>query len=463
MTPSGSLVARLVLVAAIWCAALLFAGGAGLSLLYRATVFGDVDDRLDGAVRALVANAEVDERGRARIADAPVDPRFGQTLSGRYWAVYEPGDETAPQVLAQSRSIWDGRLSQLQDIVLAARATPGVIQTASAIGPDNEPLRVRGQLISLGDPAISILVLAAEDRRPIDREVTRFALLAVWTLAGFAVALVLAVAAQIRWGLAPLFRMRDAVAAVRDGELERLDEAAPAELAPLARELNALIDQNRAIVERARAHVGNLAHALKTPIAVLQNEARTQESALAITVRRQAEVMGRQVDHHLKRARAAASGHAFGARTPVDAVVQDLARTLPRMHPDKPVTLQVHGPRDVVFRGERQDLDEILGNLLDNAFKWARSTVQLTVTVDLADGAFEVAVEDDGPGLPLEKRGEVVRRGARLDEAAPGSGLGLSIVDDLALAYGGGFELGDSDLGGLRASVVLPGAAQTSR
>src|SRR5690606_16012522 len=264
-----------------------------------------------------------------------------------------------------------------------------------------------------------------------------FTFAAAWLLAAFAAVLFLALIFQRRMGLAPLVRLRQAVADVREGRVEKLQGAYPVEIAPLADELNSLIGHNREVVERARTHAGNLAHALKTPIAVLLNESTGREDEYGKLVWRQADAMAHQVDHHLRRARAAARGRALGARTPAAPVLSDLARTVGRIYRDKALDIAAECPPQLVFHGERQDLEEMIGNLLDNAAKWAKSAVRARVTA-LPGTELEIRIEDDGPGLPAARRAEALQRGARLDETAPGTGLGLAIVSDLAEAYGGG-------------------------
>jgi signal transduction histidine kinase len=211
------------------------------------------------------------------------------------------------------------------------------------------------------------------------------------------------------------------------------------------------------VVERQRTHVGNLAHALKTPLSVMLTEASQQGGPLAEVVRRQVQTMGQHVDHHLRRARAAARTQGQGESTPVAPVVEDLSRTLERIYRSKLAEIEWACPEDLSFRGERQDLLEIAGNVMENACQWCAARVRVTAEPD-GPRHFVLTVEDDGPGLPPEKRSEVLRRGARLDERTPGSGLGLAIVDELARAYGGSIALGASLLGGAEAVIRLPRA-----
>jgi signal transduction histidine kinase len=269
---------------------------------------------------------------------------------------------------------------------------------------------------------------------------------------------------QVRFGLAPLKRITDSLAAIRSGNAERLSGNFPVEIAPLARETNALIESNKEIVERARTHVGNLAHALKTPLSVIVNEAAARPGdPLADKVQEQAAIMRDQVARHLERARIAARASVVGSVTDVAPVVEALARTMEKIHRDRGITVDVARTDAVRFRGERADLEEMLGNLVDNACKWAASRVAVEVMRERREGAADepvvrLVVDDDGRGLSPAEREQVARRGQRLDETKPGSGLGLSIVTELAALYGGELKLGAAPSGGLRAELVLPAA-----
>jgi signal transduction histidine kinase len=269
--------------------------------------------------------------------------------------------------------------------------------------------------------------------------------------------LVGAVVIQVRVGLTPLFALRREIAEVRRGKSDQILGAYPTELTPLAEELNALMAHNQDIVERQRTHVGNLAHALKTPLSVLLAEADLQPGSLASIVTRQAKAMRLQVDHHLRRARAAARAQGLGERTSVAEVLDELSRTLGRIYAAKPMTIDWDADEDLFFLGERQDLLELAGNAMENACKWGASNVRVRAQAE-SDEQLTLTIEDDGPGLAPDQRAAVLARGARLDETAPGSGLGLSIMDDLIRSYGGALSLGDSRLGGLMVTLNLPSA-----
>jgi signal transduction histidine kinase len=274
----------------------------------------------------------------------------------------------------------------------------------------------------------------------------------------FAAFCILAGIWQFRVGLLPFGRLRRQLSGLRDGSGRKIDGTYPTEVQPLVNDLNSLLEHRERIVRRALAKAGDLAHGLKTPLAVLAQEADRAEAAgqleTASTITLQVERMRRQVDYHLAQARAATPGNVPGARCPVLASVEGLARTLLRIYADRALAIEVDVPAAHFIRGQREDLEEMLGNLLDNACKWAKSSVKIQSVQE--DGAVVLTVDDDGPGLPPSMRDRVLQRGVRADEAAPGSGLGLAIVRDLAELYEGTIALEDSPLGGLRACLRLP-------
>jgi len=327
------------------------------------------------------------------------------------------------------------------------------------LGPEDQRLRLVERDVDLGDEG-RFLVAVGGDAAELDDEILAFDRAIAMTFAMLTAVLLLTTLFQVRFGLAPLNRISRGLAAIRSGRAEKLEGSFPVEIEPLARETNALIDANREVVERARTHVGNLAHALKTPLSVMMNEAAAREDdPLAIKVKEQTGIMRDQVTRHLERARIAARVAVVGSITDVAPVVQALARTIEKTHHDKnlAINLDIHG--EFRFRGERQDLEEMVGNLVDNACKWAGSRVSIEVLLEQLEPsrqAVRIVVDDDGPGLTPAQRDRVARRGQRLDETKPGSGLGLSIVVELASLYGGALNLGTAPIGGLRAELVLP-------
>ncbi|MCA3717423.1 MAG: sensor histidine kinase, partial [Brevundimonas sp.] len=330
---------------------------------------------------------------------------------------------------------------------------PGILRP-----PQRQPLRIAASLKTLPGRAEPIVFMAGIDRSDIEADTREFATYVWIALLALGIGLVIAVFLQVQIGLRPLFALRNEIANVRKGRAARIENAYPLEIQPLAEQVNRLLDHNQEVVERQRTHVGNLAHALKTPLSVMLAEADGKTDLLADIVRRQTEVMKGQVDHHLRRARAAArAAHGLGDRTPVGEVLDEMSVMLERVFQSKDVEIDWRAPDDLAFLGERQDLQEILGNLMENACKWSRRRVRVSAGPS-GLGQMIAVVEDDGPGLPEDQREAVLKRGTRLDEDAPGSGLGLSIVDDLTRAYGGRLTLGASDLGGLKAVLELPAA-----
>ncbi|HAH09223.1 MAG TPA: ATP-binding protein [Alphaproteobacteria bacterium] len=485
MTPakrgSASLATRLTAIAAVWAGLGLVLGGLALSGLFKQSVERTFDRRLEADLNALFARQEAPEL--KIVAVRPLsDPRFDSAFSGWYWQVTplerkggklvmapveppqppieysdDPPDDT--DGLITSRSLWDQRLELPQDL------QPADDRSGLTLGPEGKELRyvMRVRTISAPGAAASAApgaiyaFMVAGDAAEVQADISAFNQTLWWSVSALALGLIGAVVLQVRLGLQPLTQIEAGLTAIREGKTDRLDGTFPAEIAPLAREVNALLAHNQDIVQRARTHVGNLAHFLKTPLSVLANEAGADRSALAEAVMRQTQIMRRQVDHYLARARAAGSNTLISARTDVVPVLSDLSRTLEKIYSDQGIEIELGADQGLAFRGERQDLEEMAANLLDNACKWANTSVKAGVARGNAAGEVVVTVEDDGPGLSPEQREKVLKRGERLDESKPGSGLGLSIVREISGLYGGRVALGQSDMGGLKVELILPG------
>ncbi len=340
----------------------------------------------------------------------------------------------------------------------------GTMIKSTATGPDMEPLRVAAEAVIFPNTDDQATVfMAAADTRPAAQAVRNFSVITIGLISLMAIGLVYAIFAQVRVGLRPLFSLASRVADVREGRARFVKGDYPKEIKPLADELNSLIGHNRDVVEYSKTHVSNLAHALKTPLAVLKNEAEDRKTVSADVVKRQTQSMSKQVDHHLRRARAAARGQAIGAKTNINKTVSSLVRALQRIYRDKPLEIHFEVSPDLNFRGERNDLEEIIGNLLDNACKWSDGQVILRAT-PRSDGSqmLDLTVSDNGPGLQPEQYEEVLKRGHRLDESTPGTGFGLSIVNDLVMAYKGTMGLSRADLGGLAVTISIPLVSENS-
>lgn len=451
-----SLVRRLVILAAGWSLAVLLVSAIVLAMLFQQAAIRRFDQGLSELIDNLTAGTTIADKGEV-IAPALTDLRALRAFSGKYWQIAEPVAGGKLRVLVRSRSLWDSELKAPADIVARLNAEPGRPVSYDTRGPLNEPLRAMSTQAKLPNRAAPVIFMAAEDRSPVDHDVRGFITATAVAFLLLGVGMIAAVVIQVRVGLNPLFALRREVASVRRGKAERVQRTYPTELSPLAEELNALMAHNQEVVERQRTHVGNLAHALKTPLSVMLTEARQTGGPLADIVEAQAEAMRLQVDHHLRRARAAARTQGSGERTSVADVLDELSRTLERIFLDKGVEIDWDAEDDLYFLGERQDLLELAGNAMENAGKWCTGRVRVRAIPSSAE-RLKLTIEDDGPGLTAEQRDEVVQRGARLDETAPGSGLGLSIVDELARAYGGSLTLGQARLGGLLVELELPRA-----
>jgi signal transduction histidine kinase len=454
----NSLAIRLFFSASAWVVVILAITGFVLSSVYRAATERAFDRRLNLYLRTLIAEVATPDAPADRLFQSLGEPLFELPLSGWYWQIART-DSNKPDVRV-SRSLWDKKLPKLDERGIELSAAG--IRVAYVDGPEGQSLRMVERPVDLGADG-KFLVDVAGDATEIFEETRSFDYYLGGTFTALGIVLLLTTIFQVRFGLAPLKRISDAIADIRSGRAEQLQGEFPVEIAPLARETNALIEANREIVERARTHVGNLAHAIKTPLSVIVNEASAHgNDPFARKVLEQTDVMRDQVAHHLERARIAARVSSVGTVTEVAPAIEALQRTMEKIHRDRALAIEVKGDRSAKFRGERQDLEEMAGNLVDNACKWASSRVFVEVRVERPSSSglgprLHLIVDDDGRGLSEVERAQVSRRGQRLDESKPGSGLGLSIVIDLAALYGGSLSLGTAPMGGLRAELVLPG------
>lgn len=454
----NSLASRLFVTSAAYVLLVLPLAGYLIYSLYR----DDVQLSFDAQLKKLLTALAVDSMNTS--GDEPVSPQnlyeplFEVARSGWYWQI-RPIDGAPGRTLV-SPSLASDVLASPYDKKFPTDDTG--TRWSNVPGPAGETIRTLEVIDSPGhDPTktkYSVIVAGPLDWLEATNARFRNRLAIAFSLAGLG--LLALTLFQIRFGLAPLGKIEKGLASIRSGMAARLDGELPAEIDPLRDELNALIKSNQEIVDRARTQVGNLAHALKTPLAVIANEARENKSPFAAKVSEQADVMREQVGHYLDRARIAAAAGTIGRVTLVEPVVEPLTRALERINRDKAIAITAKIATGAKFQGEKHDLEEMLGNLLDNACKWGRKRVYLTVQTEGGAKAkvrrLKIAVEDDGPGLTAEQRGKIGKRGVRLDERTPGSGLGLSIVSDLAASYRGTMSLDASPHGGLKVSLDLP-------
>ena len=441
---TGSLARRMIAIAALWISVLLIGGGFALDRVLTGAITRNFDSSLEYVLIAMIRSSEIGPDGEVRLVEPLGDQRFLEPYSGLYWQI--SGGEQEPY---RSRSLWERSLKA---------PTPHIdnqIHTYDSNQFPDEELRVLERNVILPGSKTNWRYQIAQSREALDTQVGAVRQTLIPSLALLGLGLIILAALQTFYGLWPLRHIRRAIAAMRGGQNRRVDAPLPLEVQPMVDELNALLAHNEKQAEEARLHAGNLAHALKTPLTVLVNSATSSDSELAETVRREAATMQRQVDHHLARARAVGRRGAAQARAVVWDSVNSVSRAVAALYPN--ARLDAEGDKAVIVRVERQDLDELVGNLLENAAKYGGGSV--FVTVQRADGMAEILIEDDGAGISPADRTRIFDRGVRLDSGKPGTGLGLAIVRDVAEIYGGSITLEESeDLGGLMVRLKLPAA-----
>jgi signal transduction histidine kinase len=435
----------MILTAAAWIMILLIGGGAALDRVLTSSVEQNFDNQLEYVLTAMIASAEIGPDGEIRMNRPLGDQRFLEPNSGLYWQITGKGAIPFP-----SRSLWDRALKVPQS------HNDRAVHFRNSDEFAGEPLRIAERSIKLPDSEISWTFMVAQSRDSLDAQIQQLRSVLVTSFLLLALGLIILAALQTFYGLWPLRAVRQAIAQMRSGRESRVTDALPDEVMPMVNELNALLDHNEKQAEESRRHAGNLAHALKTPLTVIMNSATAQAPDLAETVIREATTMRRQVDHHLARARAVGRrGHSH-SRAQVWDSLESVERAVSRLYSH--VRLDMAGDKTIAARVERQDLDEMLGNLIENAAKYGGGSV--FVTVEDAGDFVEMLVEDDGQGIPEAERERIFDRGARLDTGKPGTGLGLAIVRDVVEIYGGTVALEESeDLGGLLVRLRLPKAA----
>ncbi len=453
---ANSLWFRLIASSSVIAVVLLLSAAVLLNAIFVSALQRNFDLRLRAALDGVLANVELGADGKPQVQNQLADTRFSLPLSGWYWQISNGGDGSK---ILSSNSLLEQQLTVPAD-ALKVRDKDGVAGF-SLPDPQGKNLRAIEQDVKLFNDGKSYAFLVSGNFDELKSEITSFQTTLLAVLAALGLALLAGLLFQVRFTLQPLADMQHQLNDIRSGRGEFLSDNFPRELQPVADELNLVMQSNLEIVERSRMQVGNLAHALKTPISVLTNEASDSKSPLAAKVSEQIVVMREQVNLYLDRARRAVRAQNIGAATEVEPVLQALGRTLQRIHGDRQISITVDALPGLRFRGEKQDLEEMVGNLMDNACKWAKSrvlvrTYVVPATPDEARAWLSVAVDDDGVGIPEEKRQTALQRGRRLDETKPGSGLGMSIISETASIYGGDLTLADADLGGLRASLRLP-------
>lgn len=443
---SGSLSRRMIGIAAAWIFLLLLGGGLALDRVLTNAITRNFDDGQQYVLTSMVAAAEIDDFGEVRLNRPLGDQRFLEPNSGFYWQIN--GDHFAP---FRSRSLWDRALKA------DARHVDEAVHVYDSREFPEETIRVAERDIILPGSQTVWRFQVAQSRELLDAQIGTLRKTLIRSFALLALGLIALAALQTLYGLWPLRSLRQAIVEMRAGRASRIaEEELPDEVAPLVEELNGLLSHNETQAEEARRHAGNLAHALKTPLTVIMNAATAHASDLSDTVIREATTMRRQVDHHLARARAVGRRGNVHSRAEIWPSLESVERAVARLYPD--VRFDMDGIKTLSVHVERQDLDEMLGNLIENAAKYGGGSVFVTISAE--EGMAVIAVEDDGSGISPDDREKLFNRGVRLDSSKPGTGLGLAIVRDVAEIYGGTITLDESeDMGGVLARLRLPLAA----
>ena len=442
MRNTGSISRRIIAISALWIGILLLGGGLALDRVLTNAVTSNFDDGLSYVLTAMISSAEIGPEGEVLFNRPLADQRFLEPASGLYYQISGASHEDW-----RSRSLWDRAIHVTPEMT----ANPGK-------GIDNEqfaeePLRLMARTVILPGSETRWIFIVAQAREGLDAQIHVLRTTLVRSFLALGLGLIILAMLQVFFGLRPLRRIRREISRMRAGEKSRVTEPLPREVQPLVEELNALLAHNEQQAEEARTHAGNLAHALKTPLTVVMNAATAQAPDLAPTVIRETGTMRRQIDHHLARARALGRRGAAQSRAEVWPSLEAVERAVERLYPE--ARIDRDGAHDVSVRVERQDLDELIGNLVENAAKYGGGSVFVTVK---PEGRWiDILVEDDGVGIPEAERERIFDRGARLDSGKPGTGLGLAIVRDVAEIYGGTVSLDESeDLGGLMVRLRLP-------
>lgn len=449
----NSLRGRLLAGTVAWILIAVAAAGWALSDLFRQHLGRQLSAELTVHMNQLIAALSVNDNNATGISFELTDPRLQLPYSGLYWQIERLDTDGKANRVLQSRSLWDQTLA-----LPTANPLPALGALTEIAGPDGSAMLALIRVVRPAEGDASYRLIIATDARALSAPLGQFRLMLAIFLGLLAGGLTLSAVMQVLVGLRPLARLRQQLSQVRDGSQNRIQGSFPSEVQPLVDEFNQVLQNNQDIVQRSRTQAGNLAHALKTPLAILANGAEQEHTPFGKLVTEQVHTARRHVDHHLARARAAAAVQTPGMRTSVKAVTQPLARVLGKLHREKNIQWHIDAiPAELFFKGEQHDLQEMLGNLMENACKWTNGNVSVHAGAAETPGFIQIGVEDDGPGLPSELREKAFERGTRLDERMPGSGLGLAIVRDLAHAYGGSAAAYAAPQGGLGIRLVLPG------
>ncbi|MFW7522716.1 ATP-binding protein [Vibrio ostreicida] len=432
-----SLKSRLVLAAIVWLTAMIMAAGVMVpSQVYR-YMEEDAKAQLSTFMDEIAATLEADEQGHISLSSPLSDPRFSRPYSGFYWSA------NTDKELLRSRSLWDKKIIQkgLEHSLLGAREEKLIHIRSTLYFPDY-------------DGPIDVVI--GMDEQPIE-DTVRSLTGQLWVILSLLyIGVLTLIIIQVQWSLSPLSKMHQELSQLRSGKKTQLDQEYPREVSPVVSDLNALVFHYQDLLERARHHAGNLSHALKTPLSVLKNEVDCLDHHLQKNLIPPLNQIQSQIDYHLGKARMAGSKHILSVKSSPSHRVDAISKAFDKVYVQRHITLVNELDSELVIAVEETDLDEMMGNLLENAYKWSRSMIRVHSKQNpLNSDSVDIIIEDDGEGIPQDKLTQVIERGVRLDETTPGTGLGLNIVSEMAHSYRGKLILEPSSLGGLKAVLSM--------
>lgn len=441
----NTLAFRIIALSSIWIVIALVFTAVMLVSNHRDHTAQHYDAHVQMHLEELTGASHFTEDGRFRLAFSPSDPRYREPHSGWYWEVKQ-----ARRTLKRSASLGE------KSLVLKTVEPTTDLTIHELAGPQNELLRVHVVEIAIDPDQQPLVFLATAPTKGIAEDVVDYSNHIIFSFLGLGLGLLLAVVLQVRVALKPLKAISTRIADIRAGKADKLPEDQLEDVQPLVDELNNLLDHNAVLVKRARNQLGDLAHSVKNPLTVINNAVRDMETAPKDLILQQTTDISRSVDHYLSRARTYGTEKVLGSRYSISKATEDLVYAMQRIYQERDLIFDLSRLQGCWFKGEGQDLEEMLGNLLDNACKWAKNRVLIYCGTE--NGRLEIVVEDDGPGIAEKDFDDVMRRGRRLDESIPGHGQGLGIVKDIAALYGGELKLARAELGGLQAKLDLPSA-----
>jgi len=436
---------RIITISVFWIVIALVFTAVLMGRFYREHIEEHYDAHVATHVEELVVAVETDPDGNVRLSRKPTDPRFYRPDSGWYWEILGGN-----RLLVKSSSLGD------QQLDLSGMTLDEGQDVQSVYGPGQQKLRAHVVHVSYPHEPGSLIFVATAPEMQIKDDVHEFYTHIMASFLVLGIGLSVAVVMQVMVALKPLKAIRSAISDIRAGKTERLPQEFPSDVQPLVDELNFLLDHNETLLKRARNQLGDLAHSVKNPLSVIRNEARSMSSKQGQLILDQSHVMASNIDHYLSRARIYGKQDAIGYRTSVKSVIDDLSFAVEHIHKERGIEIEMLNLDNKWFRGEAQDLEEMVGNLIDNACKWAKTRVVVKCTSD--HNQLALIIEDDGPGIAEGELKTITQRGRKLDESSPGHGQGLGIAEDIAVLYGGGLKLSKSEMGGLRAELDLPAA-----